>query len=207
MSNFISTIIGALVSIGFVIFVEYLRRPRLRLTILPPLDGPWPMLPAPVQQMRALRLSLSNEPLPWFENWVLRAPALQCHATISFYDQQGRHDLFGRFMEGRWASSPEPFTIQTPQGQSIPVIPPWSCVVYPGESETLDLVIRTDVSPNCYGWNNECYFSDPVWRNPRWELLAGIHRVKVIITSSGQKTTFWFTIVNSADLTAFHLSN
>ena len=158
-ANFISTIIGALVSIGSVIFVESLRRPRLTLTILPPLDGPWPMLPPPVQQMRSLRLSLSNEPLPWYGNWLwlLRDPALQCHAAISFYDQQGRHDIFGRSMEGRWASSPEPFTIHTPQGQSIPVIPPWSCVVYPGESETLDLAIRTDESSNSYGWNNESY--------------------------------------------------
>jgi hypothetical protein len=94
---------------------------------------------------------------------------------------------------------------QTQQGQSIAVFPGWSCVVYPGESETLDLVIRTDVSPNSYGWNNESYFCNPIWRNPRWELPQGIHRVKVIITSSGQKSTFWFTLVNSAGLSAFHL--
>jgi hypothetical protein len=208
VSNFISTIVGALVSIGFVIFVEYLRRPRLQLIIIDPFDGPWPsasLVNAQIQEMRSLRLSLCNVAPPWYSNWVLRSPALQCHAAISFYDQQGRHDIFGRSMEGRWAASPEPFIAQTPQGQPIGIIPDWSCVVYPGESETLDLAIRTNVSPNSYGWNNESYFCDPLWRNPRWELLQGIHRVRVIITSSGQKRTFWFTLVNSAGISAFHL--
>jgi len=220
MSAFISTVVGGLVSIGVVILVEYLRRPRLKLTILPPDDGPWPNLPPPVQQMRSLRLKLSNEPLSWWANWMVRAPALQCRAAITFYDQQGQHDIFGRTMEGRWARSPEPFVLPplpplppplemddlpSADSQGLPIIPEWSCNVYPGESETLDLIVRTDVSPNSYGWNNETYFSNPVGRNLQWQLPPGINRIEVVITSSGQKRTSWFTLMNAAGLQAFHL--
>ena len=96
--------IGAILAILFTMWVEYLRRPRLRLSIeTPPHDHP-------NHQFRCLRLKLSNKPLPWWARWMLRAPALQCRGTITFHHLDGG-DFFGRAMPVRWSASPEPAPI------------------------------------------------------------------------------------------------
>ena len=123
MAAFLSTLCGALVTIAMVIFVERMRRPRLELSVQPPVDGPWPQN-APVRAMRSLRLILSNKTLPWWaRSWMSHTPALQCRAEITFHDRTTR-GYFGQTMEGHsWATSPQPFIMQTPQGQPIMFIP------------------------------------------------------------------------------------
>jgi hypothetical protein len=189
------------------IFVERMRRPRLELSIEQPYDGPWPPS-APVRAMRSLRLKLENRPLPWWARWWMSpTPALQCRAAITFHDLATRQDVFGRAMAGRWADTPEPFAISTPQGQQVVLIPDPVCVVYPGESAILDVAIRADDDADSYGWNNESYICTPPWRNERWRLRHGLHLIKVIVTSSGQECTRCFRLVNEApDREAFHLA-
>jgi hypothetical protein len=115
-----------------------------------------------------------------------------------------------RHVDARWASTPEPVPIvlapATPQAQQLVLIPEGRGVdVYPGESELLDIAIRADDYAECYGWNNEAYFSSPVWRNPNWKLDRGRYLVRVIITSSGQKCIGWFSLENSVGRAAFRL--
>jgi hypothetical protein len=181
MWAFLSTIIGGFVSIGAVVFVEYLRRPSLELSKEdPPLDNRYdPPGSRPATEMRSLRVEVSNETLPWFARWMDRAPALQCRATITFHHLADEQDILGRAMEGRRASTPEPLPIvlapANPQGQPVVLIPQSHGVdIYPGESELLDIAIRADNDTECYGWNNETYFSTPQWRNPRWRLDPGL---------------------------------
>jgi hypothetical protein len=50
---------------------------------------------------------------------MVRGPALQCRAEITFHHQDG-HNVFGRAMDGRWASSPEP--VPSPISTSIAYI-------------------------------------------------------------------------------------
>src|SRR5712671_1378153 len=95
---------GALLSIGFVIWMEYIRQPRLTLSIPPPADNNYPAN-FPAQRARFLRLAISNNNLPFFLRWLLRAPAQQCHGTISFHHLDGQN-VFGRSMEIRWIRSP-----------------------------------------------------------------------------------------------------
>jgi hypothetical protein len=213
MWTFLSTIFGGFVSIGAVVFVEYLRRPSLELSKEdPPLDARYdPPGSRPATEMRSLRVRLSNRTLPWLARWMLRGPALQCRAAITFHhlDEQ---DIFGRAMEGRWPSTPEPLPIviapATPQGQPLVLIPQSRGVdVYPGESELLDTAIRADNDTECYGWNNETYFCTPPWRNPNWRLDRGRYLVRVIVTSSGQKCTGWFRLENSVGRDAFRLED
>jgi hypothetical protein len=213
MWTFLSTIFGALVSIGTVVFVEYLRRPSLTLSRGdPPLDARYdPPGSRPAAEVRFLRVILSNRTLPEFARWMTRSPALQCRAAITFHHFNDEQNIFGRAMEGRWSSTPEPVAIPVgpanPQGQQLALIPEtrgW-VNVYPGESELLDIAIRADNDAECYGWNNEAYFSTPQWRNPKWRLGPGRYLVRVIVASSGQKCTAWFSLENSVGRTAFSL--
>ena len=211
----LSTIFGGFVSIGTVVVVENLRRPSLQLSKE---DPPFPdqKYPpdAPATEARFLRVILSNRTPLWFARWVARLPALQCRAAITFHHSNDEQDIFGRAMEGRWSNTPEPvvqiLTVPgTPQGQQIALIPQvrnW-VDVNPGESEVLDIAIRLDNDPECYGWNNEAYFSTPLWRNPKWKLRPGRYLARVIVTSSGRRCVRWFQIENSVGRASFRLED
>lgn len=68
--------IGAIVAVIVAVGVEYLRRPKLRLTIETPIcDIDYPPS-RPAQHARHLRLKLLNEPLPAWAQWMVREPAL-----------------------------------------------------------------------------------------------------------------------------------
>jgi hypothetical protein len=185
----LGAVLGTLGSIGTAIAVEYLRRPRLFLTIeKPPLD--WTaQANAPAQAIRSLRLVLTNKELPRWARWMVRAPALQCRAAISFHHLDGQN-VFGRVMNGRWAGSPQPVPLPVigPGGQQFQLIDYERLTlasridVYPGEKEILDIAIRADTDAECYGWNNEAYFSNPIWRNPAWKLSSGRYLVRVVVS-------------------------
>jgi hypothetical protein len=214
MGTFLAIIFGTVVSLGIAIFIEYLRRPDLTLEIDPPVDSTFASV-MPATKMRSLRVKFSNKRLPGWARWMLRAPAQQCRATITFHNSDSKQDIFDRAMEGRWASSPEPMQLQllTPEGRPLPDAPPTfmmpesrGIVVYPGDSEILDIAARVDDDDNCYGWNNESYLCTPTWRNPKWQLPRGTYLVKVVVTSSGQKCVRWFSLLNQASPhTAFRL--
>jgi hypothetical protein len=204
---------GGIITILITIWIESLRRPRLSLKIeQPPLDVAYPSS-HPAQNVRTLRLVLSNEALPHWARWMVNAPALQCRAAITFHHLDGQ-DVFGQVMEGRWAASPQPVAIPIvdPQGQTLGHIFDFDKIgagsrmdVYPGEHQILDTCIRADDDVECFGWNNESYFSTPVWRNPRWRLGPGRYLVKVSVASSGHKRVDCFRLLNDLDRAHFRL--
>lgn len=109
-------------------------------------------------------------------------------------------------MVGRWPNTPQPALIEIAPGIRVNVAQLEDTVnIYPGETQNLDIAIRADDDEECYGWNNEAYFSNPVWRNPDWKLKSGRYLVRVIITSSGQKKDGWFRLENSAGRRDFRL--
>jgi hypothetical protein len=77
--------------------------------------------------------------------------------------------------------------------------------VPPGETQRLDVAARFDAEDECYGWNNESYFSDPIWRNPEWRLNAGRYLVKVTIISAGDKCIGLFRLINDVSRLDFRL--
>jgi len=207
----LQTMIGAVIAIAIVVVVERLRRPSLQLNIeTPPLDRKYANGPA--KDARFVRVKLSNRLLPGWARWMVRAPALQCRGTITFHHLDGQ-DVLGRAMVGRWASSPEPVPIlaMTSQGTQIQIFDPLRLTtesrvdVYPGESELLDIAVRLDEEEDCYGWNNETYFCHTPWRNPLWKLPRGRYLVRVEITSSGQKCTGVFRLINDVPRADFRL--
>lgn len=217
MWTFLSTVFGGLVSIGTAVFVEHFRRPSLVLFKEDPDDATYPpgsrqVTEARVTELRSLRVRLSNRPLPRLVGWMLRVPALQCRAAITFHYLEDEQDIFGRAMEGRWPNTPEPVPIvippAAPGGEPLVLIPQSRGVdIYPGESELLDIAMRADNDTECYGWNNEAYFSTPPWRNPNWRLDRGRYVVRVIVTSSGQKCIGWFRLENGAGRDSFRLEH
>jgi hypothetical protein len=208
----IGIIIGGLITILTAMWVEYIRRPSLRLAIEdPPIDRDGVGL----GRCRNLRIRLINESLPWGLRWIQRAAALQCRGEITFHHLDDGQDFLGRGMPVRWARSPEPiapqiYDLQQHQPQFYIVDFSRANVesridVYPGEEEILDVAVRFDGETDCYGWNNEAYGNN--WRTPRWRLPRGRYLVKVVVTSSGQKCVDVFRLVNDTpQLTDFRLT-
>jgi hypothetical protein len=209
MPSWLQLILGAVIAIVVAIWVEYLRRPRLRLLVeTPPIDTTYSDRPA--KHRRGVRLKVCNEPLPIWAQWMVRAPALQCRGTITFHHLDGQN-VFGRSMEARWAGSlePVPIPVVNSEGkQEFQILDPRLNAesrtdVYPGEFGTLDVAVRLDEDEDCYGWNNESYLS--AWRNPNWTLQHGRYLVSVTISSSGQKCVGLFRLLNDVPRTDFRL--
>ena len=200
----IAIFIGGLITVLTAVGVEYLRTPRLRLTIeQPPCDMPYPDGTRPAKNARYLRLKLCNESLPFGARWMQRAAALQCRGEITFHHLDDGQDVFGRAMAVRWANSPQPIADQILdlQGNVQFQVLDFARAatesridVYPGEEQILDVVARFDDEPDCYGWNNDAYLYG--WRNPNWKLPNGRYLAKVVVTSSGQKCVCVVRLIN-----------
>lgn len=229
MWQFLGVIFGALVSIGAVIVVEYLRMPSLYLKHEPPNDVEYPAGKFPATHVRSLRVRLHNKMLPSWVKWMVRGPAVQCRARITFRFLTDEKDMFGRAMAGRWSNTPQPIMpFPTNEGQQsparrnpptpVPTLPPSTPTgvqvviipgmaegvdVYPGESDLLDIAIRADGETACYGWDNESFALN--WRNLRWKLERGRHLVRVEVTSSGRRCIAWFCLENATERGDFRL--
>jgi hypothetical protein len=163
--------------------------------------------------LRTLRVKLFNEPLRSWGKWMVRAPALQCRAEITFHHRDG-NNVFGRVMDGRWASSPEPapspiFGLNGAHQSNLLDFTRIALAsrvdVYPGENELLDIANRPYDDNDCYGWNNETYFTTPRFRNPNWRLVPERYLVKVVVRSSGQTGIGYFRLANDLLVSDFRL--
>lgn len=193
---------GAVVAILIAIAVEYLRSPKLKLEIEPISTVPLHSANT-TYQIESIKVRLFNKKLPLFASWMLREPASQCRAIITFYDLQGK-ETPGGAMNGRWPNSPQPVptVVVGPNNQQFAILDQEKLTlvsridVFPDESEPLDIAMRVIGQSDCYGWNNESYFSVPQFFNPKWKLPMGGYLVKVVVISSGQKCTKIFHLVN-----------
>ena len=206
----VEVVIGAIFAILVTIWSEKLRKPELELRIAPLWDMDHEE-PHPAKQMRALGLKLVNRPLPRWARWMSRNAALQCHGFITFHHLDGQN-VFGRAMSIRWSGSPEPVAIHVVvDDKRFTIADPARITltsrrdVYPGESERLDVVARFDNEDECYGWNNDSYFSNPPWRNPDWSLSPDRYIVKVTVVSAGEKCTGIFRLINDVAQRDFRL--
>ena len=204
-------IVGAVIAILVATTIEYLRRPKLELSIESPhLDVYYP--PGyPATNARYLRLRLANRPLPWFARWMLRSAALQCRGVITFHHLDDGQNIFGREMAIRWSGSPQPIpsdVVNMATGQVQYRVVDLTRIttdsrmdVYPGENELFDVAVRLDADTDCYGWNNEAYFSQTLWRSQNWRLAPGRYLVRARIKSSGQTCTGVVRLINDVPRT------
>ncbi len=210
MCNIIlGAVIGAIFAAVITIIVEYLRRPNLHLNIPKPEE----IKPkgGPADFIKSLRIKVENKPLPCWAKWMSRNPALRCRGYISFYHLDGQ-DVFGHSMDVRWPKLPQPlplmFELDDKKGRIYDFARytiEQEVDVFPGKDEFVDVACRFDKDKECYGWNTESYFSDPLWRNPKWQLSNDCYLVKVTILSSGQECNELFRLINDVSIDKFRL--
>ncbi len=209
MSVFLSWVLGGITTILVALWVEHMRRPRLRLTLPDPHDRQY--VGRHARQARYLCVAVSNAaPIRLTGQ---RNAAQQCRARITFHRIDGTN-IFGRALTARWDSSPEPVPIQglIEGGQKIQILDPgrFEAVpqmdIVPGQEPiSFAVTARFDDEPECYGWSNESYFSNPPWRHPDWRLGAGSYLVEVTVLGGGEKVSKVYRLHNDCPQSSFRL--
>jgi hypothetical protein len=207
--DILDTLVGAILAILTTIWIESLRKPSLRIYIHKAGDANYTDRPA--KKARFLYVELVNQPLPKVFRWLSRNAALQCHGTINFHHLDGTN-VFGRAMQIRWTNLPEPTPAIFVIGEKrFPFFDPrkfdhFSRVdIYPGESEILNVASRFDEDEDCFGWSNESYYIEPIWRNPNWKLSKGRYLVNITVISAGEKCEGLFRLINDVGINDFRL--
>jgi hypothetical protein len=203
--------LGAVLSILAGIAIEYLRKPKLWLTIeSPPADQTYPA--APAKHARFVRVYLSNRPMPKLFQWLGRSAAYQCTGDVQFHHLDDGAAVFSRAMPVRWSGSDEPLSYQVlPDGKVAQLFDPakynaaFRRDCFPGTRELIDVAARFDNDEDCFGWSNESYLPGKGWRNPEFKLPKGRYLVKVTIHSSGDKVWGVFKLENSVAREHFRL--
>ena len=208
-STIIEIVIGAIVAIVITIWIERLRKPKLKLKIGKAINLSSQEIPNAGKFHRHLYVLLENKPLSKWLSWMTRNPAIQCHGHISFHHLDGQN-YSGRTMPIRWSGRPEPvlpwFEIDE---RRIPIIDYTRLRlesymdIHPGEQEELDIAVRFDNNDECYGWTNESYFRQ--LRHPDWRLPPGRYLVKVVVVTAGEKTSEVLRLVNDVPWKDFRL--
>lgn len=211
---FVGALLGTVFSILTTIWIEVQRKPKLSLKIAPPSDNEYSEQ-HPAQRARFLGVLVENHALSKGVRWLSRNAATQSTAQITFYHLDGQK-VFGNPMAGRWSGSPEPVPPVAISGERVVIenlilsfdLSAGSALkrdIHPGDIEKLDIATRFDSDDDCYGWNNEGYFSEPKWRNPKWRLHPGRYLVLVEVSTSGEKTTGLFRLSNDVSINDFRL--
>lgn len=197
-------VLGAIIAIITTIYIENSRKPKLSIKISDPVNNNYSHLPNyPVKKARYLLIEVRNKPLHKFLRWMSRNAAIQCYGNVTFHYLDGQ-PVFQRVMPTRWSSSPEPIASKFEvDGTVFSFIDPSKfdmrsrVDIQPGESEQLGVVAKFDEDDECYGWSNENYFSDPLWRHPNWKLEPDRYLVNVTVYSAGEKKSEVFRLVNN----------
>jgi hypothetical protein len=209
METALSILAGGILTIFSSLWVELIRRPKLKLTISTPSDHHYDSHPA--GEARFLLVDVFNEPT--FRLLPPRNVATQCRATVTFHHLDGQ-DVLGRVLTARWRSSPEPVGIngQIENGPAIKIFDPTrfelipQVSIAPGEpAQAFTVAAKFDNDEECYGWSNENYFSNPQWRHPKWRLPKGRYLVIVTVHSAGVYRRAVFRLLNDVERRDFRL--
>jgi hypothetical protein len=210
-SLFTAVLLGVLSSLIVAMFVEWMRKPRLSISILPPetvaFGGG-----AVVGTLASLKVRVSNDPLPVWFCWMQRQSARDCRATLQFL-REDNTPFIVRPMPGRWAGSVQPVPLQgviRPSMEQIEIhdiarLTAESRVHIPaGETEGLDVAVRFPAATDAFGWTNDSYRHGG--RHPDFTLPAGRYVVDILVQSEGVKKQERFRIENDHTLNEFRLA-
>jgi hypothetical protein len=209
-SAFIAAVFGVVASSLFVLFLESWRRPNIVIEIER-------VLPPRHNGRQFLRVGVRNENTPFLIKFFLdRQPALLTSARIVFLTEQG-HLVFNRdeIMQGRWASTPEPVSIQLLPNPQVPgavamaqVLDPSrirdAVDIAPGAEEMLDVVMRSDIEEACIGWHNGGILGSTP---PKYMLGKGRYHALIVVQVGGRLFRKVVRIVNDLDIDHFRLED
>jgi hypothetical protein len=209
--SMLQSLLGVLLGAWIVIQVEKLRKPKLKLRLLPTYAAVYPEK-RPAKQSRVIKIEAINEMLPRWASWMTRSAALHCRGAITFHHMDGQN-IFGRSMPIKWVRTTEalPMEIRAADGVTVSgyLIDPERIMaesqedIAPGEAAELDVVVRYDDEEECYGWNMESYRY--AWRNPSWKLGPGRYLLRVEVFSGDQRCSAVFRLINDVPPDAFRL--
>ena len=188
-----------------------LAKPRLIILLNEPDDRNYQGRPA--AEARYLHVRVSNELPPRLLYFHHRKPAVGCKALITFHIAADGRKFIDDEMTGRWARSREPISAVCTNQGTLSYIPDPSVVrddldIYAGQQEALDVAARFDQEDECYGWNNESYWSQTLWRSQHWKLPKGEYLVVVTIrTSDGLAYRDIFKLLNAGTRQDFRLEH
>lgn len=204
---------GVLSSLIVAMFVEWMRKPRLSLSILPPEEvGLYDGDGALIEHYVALKVCVLNDALPVSFRWMQRQSARDCRATLNFL-REDKTPFIARPMAGRWAGSVQPVALQgliRPSMETIEIhdiarLNADSRINIPaGETEGLDVAVRFPTMSDAFGWTNESYRYGG--RHPGFRLPAGRYLVDILLQSEGVKKKECFRIENDHTIDEFRLA-
>lgn len=209
-----AVLLGVLSSLIVAMFVEWMRKPRLSFTILPPENvGLYGGDGALIERYVALKVRVSNDALPLIFLWMQRQSARDCRATLHFL-REDKTPFITRPMAGRWAGSVQPVPLQgviRPSMEMIEIhdiarLTADSRIHIPaGETEGLDVAVRFPTATDAFGWTNESYRYGG--RHPGFCLPAGRYLVDILVQSEGVKRRERFRIENDHTIEEFRLAS
>jgi hypothetical protein len=197
-----SAALSAALGMLVVIWFEWMKRPKLRITIAEPWDG---NLANSI--VRTVRISVENvSPLAVVRWFIARQPAFAAYALIDFFRLDGTA-AFASSMTARWVGSPQP-----PQLAHNNVIYPDALEilryrdVHLNRVESMDLATKFDNDTDCFGFTNTSYFH-PDFKDPDWRLPQERYRIRVSLYSGSNSTGKTFILRNDLPRPDFCLQN
>jgi hypothetical protein len=212
LTSFISAVfLGIFGSLIVAMFVEWMRKPRLSIRILPPEEASQ-FRDGAIETFLSLKVRVSNGSLPFGFSWMQRQSARDCRATLHFL-REDKTSFIARPMPGRWAGSVQPVPLEgviRPSMEKIEIhdiarLTADSRVHIPaGEMEGLDVAVRFPTATDAFGWTNESYRYGG--RHPGFTLPAGRYLVDILVQSEGVKKRERFRIENDHTIDEFRLA-
>ncbi len=210
-----AVLFGVFSSLIVAMLVEWMRKPRLSISILPPekvhvlLYGDDKIMGTLI----ALKVRVSNDSLPFAFRWMQRQSARDCRATLRFL-REDKTPFINRPMPGRWATSVQPVpplgvirsSGETIEFHDIARLNADSRVHIPaGEAEVLDVAVRYPEETSAFGWTNESYRHGGN-RHPGFTLPPGRYLVDILIQSEGVKKQEPLRLENDHTIDEFRLA-
>lgn len=190
--------VGALLGFLGGLFIEHQKRPYLNIKIA----GPATFFSA---DAIVTRLIIHNQPRPRYFRWLGKDAATHCVATHVVRN----HDKTKRFefpVVARWAGSPEPIRMVSPQGDVVLANVIDHFDLSPGQRTSLDVAIRYRNEGSAYLFLNQSYsYSD--FKHPDYELSVGNYEFETTITTGGRIFSLRYLLENPAQIDGFRLSD
>jgi len=213
LASFITAVfLGVLGSLIVAMFVEWMRKPRLSISILPPEHVALYGHGVVIEPYVALKVRVSNDSLPFAFFWMQRQSARDCRATLHFL-REDETPFIARPMPGRWAGSVQPVPLEGrihPGAETIVIhdiarLTADSRIHIPAaEAEALDVAVRFPAATDAFGWTNESYRYGG--RHPGFTLPTGRYLVDILVQSEGVKTQERFRIENDHTIDEFRVT-
>ena len=104
-------LLGVLASLIVAMFVEWMRKPDLSITILPPQTTYLISRSVATGTCVGLKVCVSNKRLPFIFRWMQRQSARDCRAALHFL-REDKTPFIARPMPGRWSGSVQPVPLE-----------------------------------------------------------------------------------------------